>query len=256
MFAGPYAVGDMTSGAVTPDFRRTVQVYDGEGVSHRLNLAFLKTGANGWATEVSADPPSDVTAAGGLLASGDIAFNGDGSINVGASSPALFAPLAIGWTNGATTVPIDLALGADGTAAGFSQFGGQSALIASSVDGGVLGSIEQVTISAEGVVSAVFSDGSSRAVFQLPAATFTNPDGLQRTSLNAFQPTSDSGAPAINAPGVAGAGKLSPSALEASTADLGKSLTDLIVVQRAYSASTKIITTADEMLQELTNLKR
>jgi flagellar hook protein FlgE len=147
-------------------------------------------------------------------------------------------------------------LGSDGGLDGLTQFGGASALISSTVDGGLLGNVASVEISNAGVVSAVFDDGTSRAVFQLPLATFSNPDGLTRLPGNAYAISSASGNVAINAPGSLGAGSISASTLEASNVDLASEFTNMIRFQRAYSASSKIITTVDEMLQEVSALKR
>lgn len=255
-FSGAYAAGDMAAGTVTPHFQRSFDIYDSQGSAHRVTLSYLKTGPNTWQSEIFAEPASDVTAPGGLLASGTVAFNGDGSLNRTASSPALFGSLTPGWTNGASAQPITLALGSDGTLDGLTQFGGDSSLISSSVDGGLLGNIASIEVSKEGVVSAIFDDGTARAVFQLPVATFQNPDGLTRLSGNAFAVSSASGSVAINRPGALGAGTIASSTLEASNVDLAQEFTNMIRFQRAYSASSKIITTVDDMLQELSNLKR
>lgn len=254
--AGAYAAGDLATGTVAPQFSRSLEVFDAQGVGHRLTFGFVKTGPNAWAAEVYAVPATDVTAPDGLLASGPLAFNPDGSLNRAGSAAALFAPLTPGWTNGAGSLPIDMALGSEGGLDGLTQFGSESALISSSVDGGVLGNVASVEVSPDGIVSAVFDDGSARAVFQLPVATFQNPDGLRRNALNAFSASAESGTVAINAPGEGGSGSFQAGALEASTVDLARELTQLITYQRAYSASTRVITTADEMLQELGNLKR
>lgn len=255
-FTGTYTAGDLASGAVEPHFSRTVDIYDAQGGPHRLTLAFVKTGANSWQSEIYAVPASDVAAPGGLLASGNVRFNPDGSLDLGASSPALFAPLDIAWTNGAGSQPITLALGSDDGLDGLTQFGGESSLISSSVNGGLLGNIASVEVSDEGVVSAIFEDGTSRAVYQLPLATFQNPDGLTRLSGNAYAVSGSSGSAAINAPGALGSGTIASSTLEASNVDLAQEFTNMIRFQRAYSASSKIITTVDDMLQELSSLKR
>jgi flagellar hook protein FlgE len=254
--AGPYAAGQMASGAVTPEFRRSVDIYDAQGSPHRVTLAFAKTGANQWVGEVFAEPATDVTAAGGVLASGAIRFNPDGSLDRAGSSPALFGTVTPVWTNSAGSEPISLELGADDGLDGLTQFGSQSALITSTVDGGLLGNISSVDVSEEGRVSALFDDGSARAVFQLPLATFPNADGLTRAAGNGFVPSGTSGSYAINPPGALGAGNISASTLEASTVDLAQEFTNMIRFQRAYSASSKIITTVDDMLQEVSSLKR
>ena len=252
---GAYATGDMASGALTPQFTRAVTVYDAQGGAHQLNVGFVKRNPNEWAAEIYAAPATEVTAANGLVASGTVRFNGDGSLDLTNSSPALFGALNIGWTNGAGSSPIRLLLGDNGSLNGLTQFGSESALISSSVDGGLQGAFT-VQISETGRVSALFDDGTSREVFQLPVATFPNPNGLTRLSGNAYGASDLSGLVAINEGGAAGAGKLSSNNLEASTVDLAGEFTNMIRFQRAYSASSKIITTVDDMLQEVSNLKR
>ncbi|QIG79667.1 flagellar hook protein FlgE [Stakelama tenebrarum] len=255
-FTGAYAAGDMASGAVAPHFSRSFDVYDSQGSTHRVTMSYLKTGPNAWETEVYAEPASDVTAAGGLLTSGSIAFNPDGSLDLAGSSPAPFADLNINWTNGAASVPISFELGADGGINGLTQFGTESAMISSTIDGGLLGNLSTIEISDEGIVNAIFDDGSTRAVFQLPIATFQNPDGLTRLSGNAYGISQSSGGFALNAPGSLGAGAISSNALESSNVDLAGEFTNMIRFQRAYSASSKIITTVDDMLREVSDLKR
>jgi flagellar hook protein FlgE len=256
VFSGTYAAGDMAGGTVEPQFQRSFDIYDAQGGAHRVSIGFLKTGANQWQAEIFAVPATDASAPGGLLASGTVAFNPDGSLDLAGSSPALMGTLTPAWTNGAGAQPIDLQLGSDGGLDGLTQFGGQSALISSSVDGGLLGNIASIEVDEKGVVSAIFDDGTARKVYQLPVATFQNPDGLTRLTGNSFAVSSASGSVAINPPGALGAGMISSATLEASNVDLAQEFTNMIRFQRAYSASSKIITTVDDMLQELSNLKR
>lgn len=251
-----YAAGDMAAGTIAPHFSRSAQIYDAQGGAHDVTIGFLKTGPNTWLSEIYAVPASDVTAAGGLLASGSVSFNPDGSLNKVGSSPALFGTLAIGWTNSAGSVPVQMQLGSDGGLDGLTQFGGASAMISSNVDGGMLGNVASVQISETGIVSAVFDNGATRAVFQLPLATVQNPDGMTRLPGNNYALSDSSGNVAINSPGALGAGEIAASTLEASTVDLAQEFTNMIRFQRAYSASSKIITTVDEMLQEVSALKR
>ncbi|MCJ8157720.1 flagellar hook protein FlgE [Sphingomonas sp. LaA6.9] len=254
--AGPYVAGQMASGAVTPQFSRSVDVYDAQGNAHRVTFGFVKTAANQWVGEIYAVPAGDVTAPGGMLASGNIAFNGDGSLDLAGSSPALFGTITPTWTNGASSAPVQLSLGSDGGLNGLTQFSDESALLSSNVDGGMLGTVASVEISPEGIVSAIFEDGTARAIYQLPLATFQNPDGLTRLSGNAYAMSQDSGNAAINEPNSLGSGAIAASSLEASNVDLAQEFTNMIRFQRAYSSSSKIITTVDEMLQEVSNLKR
>ncbi|GAA4001014.1 flagellar hook protein FlgE [Sphingomonas humi] len=256
VLTGPYAAGDMAAGTATPQFQRSFDVYDAQGSAHRISMGFVKTAANEWQAEIFAVPAADVTAAGGVLASGTVKFNPDGSLDLAGSTAALFADLTPTWTNGAGAQPIDLQFGSDGKLDGLIQFSGPSAVISSSVDGGLLGNLASIEVDEKGVVSAIFDDGTARKVFQLPVATFLNPDGLTRLNGNAFGLSSASGSVAINQPGALGAGMISSSSLEGSNVDLAQEFTNMIRFQRAYSASSKIITTVDDMLQELSNLKR
>lgn len=258
---GAYVPGSMASGALSPQFSRSVDVYDAQGTSHRLTFNFVKTAANEWVAEVSGNPADIKTVGGapvatGLLASGKVKFNPDGSLDRAGSDPALFANLDIGWANNAGSTPIRLSLGSDDGLDGLTQFGSESALLSSTVDGGMLGTVASVEISDTGIVSAIFEDGTSRAIYQLPIATFQNPDGLTRISGNGYMMSQDSGNFAINKPGALGAGTIAAGKLEASNVDLAQEFSNMILFQRAYSASSKIITTVDDMLQEVSNLKR
>ncbi|WP_298675525.1 flagellar hook protein FlgE [uncultured Sphingomonas sp.] len=255
-YTGPYAAGDLASGAVDPAFTRSFDVYDSQGGAHRVTMGFLKTGPNAWQGEIYSDPANAVTAPGGLLASGAIRFNPDGSLDLAGSDASFFSPLTVNWTNNAGSEPIRLKLGSNGGLDGITQFGGVSSLISSNVDGGMLGNISSIEISKTGVVSAIFDDGTTRAVFQLPIATFENVNGLTRQSGNTYAASRASGGYTLNTPGTLGAGRLSANSLEASTVDLATEFTNMIRFQRAYSASSKIITTVDDMLREVSDLKR
>lgn len=255
-FSGTYAVGDMSKGTVTPQFQRSFDVYDAQGSTHRVTMGFIKTGSNTWAAETYAVPATDVSATDGVVASGTLKFNPDGSLDRAGSTAALFDPINISWTNNAASEPIRVELGTDDGIDGITQFGSVSALISSNVDGGMLGNLSSIEINKAGVVKAIFDDGTSRSVFQLPIATFQNPDGLTSVSGNAYTVSQESGSMTLNPPGALGAGAVSANALEASTVDLAGEFTNMIRFQRAYSASSKIITTVDDMLREVSDLKR
>ncbi|GGB74511.1 flagellar hook protein FlgE [Blastomonas aquatica] len=253
--ANPFVAGDMATGTVEPHFSRSFEVFDAQGTSHQVTMSFAKTAANQWVAEIYADP-AEVTAANGLLASGAVAFNPDGSLDLANSDPALFGSLNVAWTNQAGSSPIQLALGSQDGLDGLTQFASDSALIAASTDGGMLNNLVSVEVSNKGIVSAIFDDGTTRAIYQLPMATFANPDGLFRLSGNAYGVSPQSGDVVIDRPGSLGGGTISANSLEASTVDLAQEFTNMIRFQRAYSASSKIITTVDDMLQEISALKR
>jgi flagellar hook protein FlgE len=119
------------------------------------------------------------------------------------------------------------------------------------VDGSAFGTATGVTIGKDGTVTAQFSNGLSQAVYKIPLATFTNEDGLGQVTGNAYVATQASGIANVNAADAGSAGSIQSNSLEGSTVDLATEFTNLITTQRAYQASAQIITTADQMLQEL-----
>jgi flagellar hook protein FlgE len=123
-------------------------------------------------------------------------------------------------------------------------------------NGTAFGNLSNIEIDDEGFVTAIFDNGVTRRVAQVALATFVSPDSLTAANANAYRVSQGSGTYNLKAPGAGGAGLIGASQLEASTVDLSLEFTGLITTQRAYSASSKIITTADEMLAELISIKR
>lgn len=250
-----YAAGDMTNGTATPDFTRTVNVYDSQGGLQPVTFSFIKTGANTWAYEASyAGAASNLTTTG-PISTGTIAFNPDGSLaNVNGQTPASGSiNMTIPWdttTSGLAPQTLKIDLGTVGVADGLSQFDTPSTL-SSTVDGSAFGSVTGVTVSQDGTVTAQFSNGLQQDVYKIPLATFTNPDGLGQVNGNAYIVTKGSGVANINAADAGSAGQINAKSLESSTVDLATEFTNLITTQRAYSAAARIVTTADQMLQEL-----
>jgi flagellar hook protein FlgE len=253
--AGTYAAGDMSAGNVEPHFARSVQITDSKGGSRTLTFGFYRDAAlpaNQWRAEVYADPASQVTDTNGLLSSGIVAFNSDGSLDLGGTTLSSTLNITT-WdpTLGIDDSAITLNLGADGATNGLTQFDSSSILVATDVNGAVFGALTGVTIGEDGVLTALFDNGSRQNVYKLPVATFPNPNGLGNKPGNAYIATDESGNFNLQEAGMGGAGKVAAGALEASTVDLAEEFTKMIVTQRAYSASSKVITTADEMLDEL-----
>lgn len=253
-----YTVGDITAGNVTPDFQRTINVYDSLGGSQPLTYSFVKTGANAWAYEVSyAGSAGNLTSAN-PISTGTVTFNSDGTLkNVNGASPASGTfSLTIPWaaSTGLLPQPITVDLGAVNGTSGLTQFDAASTLNGTSPNGSPFGAITGVQVAKDGTVTALFSNGLSQNVYKIPIATFTNPDGLGQVNGNAYIATKASGAASINLAGTASAGTITAQSLEGSTVDLASEFTNLITTQRAYSASARIITTADQMLQQLEQL--
>jgi len=151
---------------------------------------------------------------------------------------------------------VTLDLGTPGMPDGVTQFAGEYAAKVNAQDGLTYGSFTGISINEDGIVTALFDNGEQRDIFKLPVATFRNPNGLAAQNGNAYQTTTYSGDPVLLEANTAGAGKVSPSSLESSTVDLAEEFTNMIITQRAYSASAKVITTADDMLSELLQIRR
>jgi flagellar hook protein FlgE len=251
---GAYAAGDMTNGVVTPQFQQTINVYDSQGSSRPLQLSFVKTGPDAWAYEVSYQGnAADIGGAGNNpVNSGTITFNADGTL----TSPASTS-FNLPWDVSTGLIPqaVTIRLGTPNLSDGVTQFDSPSALTAANVDGAPYGSLSSVSVDTDGNVTALFDNGIQKKVFKVALATFANADALAPIAGNAYQVTQDSGTATITEPKIGGAGAIQSNALESSTVDLAKEFSNLITTQRAYSASTRIITTADQMLQELMSIK-
>lgn len=248
--------------AVGDSFASSVEVFDSLGASHNLELQWQKSGANQWTLDFS-DPtasgdPSTVT---GTVASGPVTidFNSDGTLASTIPSPPDVQ--ITGWTTGAANSSIALDLGSIGGSDGLSQFSSGSSTPKLSVswveqDGSQFGSFVNASVGEDGLVHAHFDNGETWPIYRIPVATFANPDGLAATSGNAYVATPRSGDYLLNSPGTGGAGRVVSSAVETSTVDLADEFSRMIKAQEAYSAASKVLSTADEMLQELLNATR
>ena len=255
--AGAYAAGDLTTGAVAPHFERSMPVYDAQGGVRVLTLSLLKTGANTWQGEIHG-APSDLDTAvhpNGLIASGSLIFGADGSLDPASTLPST---LNTTWTPtaGLGSQSIALNYGTPGGADGFTQFDSPSTLISSTIDGAVFSGVGSVEVDKAGSVTAIFSNGVRREIATIPLATFPNPNGLGSRSGNAYVRSADSGPVSLSIPGTSGAGDIAANALEGSTVDLAEQFTNLITTQRAYSANSRVISTANEMLDDVIRIIR
>ncbi|MGI9493604.1 MAG: flagellar hook protein FlgE [Geminicoccaceae bacterium] len=268
-----YAAGDMaefhqTGGAtgVKPHFTRSVQVFDSIGRPHNVTASFIKDPVTStWNTEIYADL-AEIEAGthpNGLLASGQIVFNGDGSLGsttITPLHPAAVAgqPVGMDWldADGAIDSLIEFDFGTIGETNGLSQFASSFNVVFVNQNGAEVGQLNGVTIDEDGFVNASFSNGEQQKLYKLPIATFFNPLALEPKSGNVYGETTFSGAFNLRESGIGGAGQIAPSALEAANVDLADEFTKMIVTQRAYSANARVITTTDEMLDELIRISR
>ncbi|MDQ0213276.1 flagellar hook protein FlgE [Arthrobacter bambusae] len=210
--------------AVGTSVERQVKVYDADGASRSLTLTFSRS-AGGWdvagADANGAAGNTTLTFANGALTSG-------GAMTVGG-------------------ITVDMS-----TVTGFASM---STLTVDSQNGSEAGKLESFTLGGDGSLIGSFSNGAKQVLAQVALARFTNPGGLEKAGSSTYVATANSGAAQLGAPGAAGLGTLTAGALEMSNVDLSQEFTNLIVAQRGFQANARIITTSDEVLQELTNLK-
>jgi flagellar hook protein FlgE len=188
---------------------------------------------------------------GATITSGNINFGGDGRLNgtLDVNGRTLVALDNIDWLNGSTQQDINFNI------AGFTQFAGEYNVISSNQNGAALGLRTGLSVSEDGVVTAQFSNGQSQAIYQIPIATFANPNGLSEATGNVFRQSTESGDFNLREAGKGSAGRVQGGSLEASNVDLADEFSKMIVTQRAYSADTKVLQTADQMTQELLQLR-
>ncbi len=247
-----------------------VQVYDALGQTHPLQLSWTPVAGTPNAWQVSIAQPGSAAplgvaainfgAAGNPLAPegtvGSVAAV-SGAVTGSAFATGGSATLNVVANFGSGPQTIALNLGTFGQANGLTQFAGSSYSLKSMTQNGVApGSFSNVQTRSNGDVVANFDNGQSRTVARVPITTFAAADALQRVDGQAFTATRESGAAQTLASGSNGAGSLVVSAVESSNVDIGSEFTKLIVAQRAYSANTKLVTTADELLQQTLDMKR
>lgn len=244
-----------STAAVADSFSVTAQVFDSLGNSHDLDITFTKTASNTWSWAAS-NPTLDggATSSGTAVGSGDIVFDTDGTPLT--LSPAAPSITLTGFTTGAGNATVTLDLGTIAGTDGLTQFAGDFTISNIDQDGVRFGNYTGITINEEGIVTALFDNGQRQDIYQLPLGMFRNPNGLEAKTGNVYLETDRSGNFQLTLSGNGGAGDIAPAALESSTVDLAEEFTKMIITQRAYSANTKVITTADEMLDELIRVKR
>jgi flagellar hook protein FlgE len=214
-------------------------VYDGAGIAHPLTITLTGDGAGNYTvTTVDAnDPNTQSSDAGGSVSfdplTGLVTSNTDDVITLG---------------DGATQVTVSLAK--------LTHFGGPKSANVASADGYGAGSLQGFQIGGDGTVTGVFSNGQKLALAKVALAGFNNPMGLEKVGNSDYRATTNSGNPQINSPGGGGVGTLLGGAIEMSNVDLAQEFTNLIIAQRGFQANSRVITTSDQMLQDLVDIKR
>lgn len=276
-----------TTGAIKRDME--VLVYDSVGVAHNVKIVWQRvvpTGSEPAATQSVWKPtiesmkesrtgkdsltdaagnvavPQIITkdAAGNDVIGGNITFDENGKPNIDPTTKLSFEGLSFGSGGviGKPTPPaetgngiVTVDLGEKGKTNGLTVNSNDYVPKNITQNGVPFGSFSGVTVSETGLVRAIFTNGRSKAMFQLPIATFNDPSALVELSGNLYREENQSGSVILQQPTVGGAGKIVAGALEGSTVDMAEEFTNMIITQKAYSANTRIITASDSLLDEL-----
>ena len=184
--------------------------------------------------------------------------NGGNSWNIGGTDGTTSGgPITRTFTNGKLDPGAALTVGGIGVdLAQVSAYAGMSTLTVSGQNGSATGKLESFTLGNDGSLIGSFSNGTKQVLAKIALAKFTNPTGLEKAGSSSYVATANSGGVQLGGAGDPGIGTLSAGSLEMSNVDLSQEFTNLIVAQRGFQANARIITTSDEVLQELTQLKR
>ncbi|WP_193598150.1 flagellar hook protein FlgE [Microbacterium sp. YJN-G] len=220
---GATASGNLPSDAAVGDqLVRDIQVYSADGTASTLRLTFERTGT-GWDVSHEGGTPTSLAFVNGVQA----------------------GPSSLTTTTGIT---VDLS-----AITGYADI---SSVALTGQDGRQAGTLSSYALTEDGSLMGTFSNGDTQVLARISLAGFTNPGGLEKAGSSQFRPTANSGQATIGQAGDEGLGGIISGVLEMSNVDLSQEFTNLIVAQRGFQANARIITTSDEVLQELTNLKR
>lgn len=229
----------------------SITSFDSQGGKHTITITFTKSWDNNtwfWDAEAGSN---EIIRSGG---SGNIVFNSDGSLS-SFNMDGGATQLTIDPNNGAELIAIDLLPGTSGAYDGLTGFAAPNTASARSQDGYGLGVLSNISIDQSGTVTGIFTNGVTRVLAQIYLADFNNPAGLLKQGRNMYQTSANSGNAILNVPGQATSAAITAGALEISNVDLAQEFTNMIVAQRGFQANARVITTSDDMLNELVNLK-
>jgi flagellar hook protein FlgE len=243
--------------------QNTLSVYDSLGTKHDLTLVAWKTGANTWDAKI--DPtglnydttqpfsfgPGAQSSPAAATTPWQFSFNPDGTVNAASSNlpNVTFTPSGGG---AAVSLKLDPGTGSTGVT---SLAAGNSAVL-SNQNGYASGVLETVAIGPDGTVTGAFSNGTSMTLGQIALASFNNPEGLTQTADSMYVVSANSGTPLVGYSGKDTTSTIASGNLEMSNVDLAMEFTNMIITQRGFEANGKMVTTSDQMLQTLVNMKQ
>lgn len=238
--------GNLDASALVGDTRlSSITVMDEQGGAHEMEITFTKTAPNTW--------DFGITVTDGAVGGGDtgtITFNDDGSLASPATNDFTFTPTGFG---AAQTVTVDF--GTVGDIDGLSQFSSAMTALVRDQNGYPMGDLINVGIDQSGLIQGSFTNGETLLLGQVALADFNNPAGVIRLTDSMFTESANSGDAVIGFPAEGSPSFITSGALEMSNVDLAQEFTNMITTQRGFQSNARVITTSDEMLQELVNLR-
>lgn len=238
--------GNLPSNAAVGDQVFTgLEVYDANGNTVQLDMTFEKTDTDEWTVSATyGDAQTAITLSDNVItfANGEITAPGDFNMNVAAGQiPGVGA--------------IDLTIGG-ASERRITQFGDANSLTVVTQNGASAGVLQSMRVGTDGVIVGTYNNGLTQPIAQLALANFSNPEGLERVTGSNWRTTVNSGLPQVGETSTGGRGLIAPGTLEMSNVDLALEFTELIRSQRGFQANSRVVTSADELLQEIVNLKR
>jgi flagellar hook protein FlgE len=230
----------------------SITVYDSLGTKHELKMVAWKTGANTWDWQFD-DTGMDIT--GGITEnSGDhpITFGTDGAVDTTITT----APPNITFTPNSGAADVTIAIDFGTALNGLSQFGGSSTAVMRDQDGYTSGTLSNFTIDQTGTIVGGFTNGITQILGQIQLADFSNPEGLNRVGDTMYSITANSGTAVLGYAGEGSVSSIASGALEMSNVDLAQEFTNMIIAQRGFQANGRVISTTDQLMEELVQLKR
>ena len=252
--AGPLSGGfnaDTRGAAINAEAwtETSITAYDSLGTKHDVKVYIYKTAANAWNWEVD---QAGLIAAGIPVASisgaGALTFNSDGTLNAASSNTIAFAPPG----SDPMSINVDFGTGVNG----ITQFSSTSTAVLRDQNGYTSGTLQNFSIDRTGIITGSFTNGVNVPLGQIVLADYNNPAGLLRIGDNMYQESGNSGGAVLGFALEGSQSTLTSGALEMSNVDLAQEFTSMIVAQRGFQANGRVITTSDDLLQELVNLKR
>lgn len=247
------AMAETTEGTDGATVSTAIDVFDTQGNSHTVQLTFRKSGPSQWDVEATL-PDGDGVVLDGRV--NGIQFQADGAFDFVGGTGLGDLRLSFQFTGMAAAQDVNLDVGLPGGFAGLTQFGGGTTVAAVEQDGNSSGSLSSLSVSADGSIQGVFTNGQVETLATLQLATFANPAGLTKVGDSLLAVSTNSGSPVLAQPGSGRAGSLVGGVLEGSNVDVALEFTRLITAQRGFQVNARTISTTDQMLQELANLVR